>query len=82
MWGGEELAHRASILPVIVCSAGAAGLGVAGACSMLALGRARTLTCFTLLGGLLMAFSMSWLAAHYGLRGLHGADCFMVRSPA
>ena len=71
MWGGEELAQTsASILPVIVCSAGAAGLGVAGAYSMLALGRARTLTCFTLLGGLLMAFSMSWLAAHYGLRGL------------
>jgi exopolysaccharide biosynthesis WecB/TagA/CpsF family protein len=71
IWAGIEVARvSASILPVIVWSTTFAGLGVAGAYSMLALGRARTLTCFTLVAGLLMAFSMSWLAPRYGLRGL------------
>lgn len=70
-WGGGELARTcAAILPVIVWSTAFAGLGVAGAYSMLALGRARTLTCFTLAGGALMTLSMGWLAPRYGLQGM------------
>lgn len=70
-WGGVELAQRcASLLPAIVRSTAFAGLGVAGAYAMLALGHARTLTCFTLVGGVLMTFSMWWLAPHYGLQGM------------
>jgi len=70
-WGGTELTERsASILPIIVWSTALAGLGVAGAYSLLALGRARTLTSFTLLGGLLMTFSMWCLAPQYGLQGM------------
>ena len=64
---GVELAHQcAPLLPVIVWSTAFSGLGVAGAYSMLALGRAKTLTCFTLAGGILM----SWLARRYGLQGM------------
>ena len=70
-WGGVELARACdSILPAIVWSTAFAGLGVAGAYSMLALGRARTLTCFTLAGGVFMTFSMGWLAPRYGLQGM------------
>lgn len=70
-WGGVELAQRCAILlPVIVWSTAFAGLGVAGAYSMLALGHARTLTCFTLGGAVLMTFSMWWLALRYGLQGM------------
>ena len=68
---GVELAHQcAPLLPVIVWSTAFSGLGVAGAYSMLALGRAKTLTCFTLAGGILMSISMSWLARRYGLQGM------------
>lgn len=70
-WGGVELAQRcATLLPVIVWSTAFAGLGVAGAYSMLALGHARTLTFFTLVGGVLMTGSMGWLARSYGLQGM------------
>jgi exopolysaccharide biosynthesis WecB/TagA/CpsF family protein len=70
-WGGAELAQRCAVLlPVIVWSTAFAGAGVVGAYSMLALGRARTLTCFTLAGGALMTSSMWWLAPHYGLQGM------------
>ena len=70
-WGGVELAQTCAVLlPVIVWSTAFAGLGVAGAYSMLALGHARTLTCFTLLGGVLMTCSMGWLAPRYGLQGM------------
>jgi O-antigen/teichoic acid export membrane protein len=76
-WGGVELARTcASILPVIVWSTASAGLGVAGAYSMLALGRARTLTCFTLAGGVLMIISMSWLAPRHGLQGMAWSRMF------
>ena len=37
---------------------------------MLALGRAKTLTCFTLASGASMTLSMLWLAGRYGLQGL------------
>ncbi len=70
-WGGAELARTCTaILPVVVWSTAFAGLGVAGAYSMLALGRARTLTCFTLAGGVLMTCSMGWLASRFGLQGM------------
>ena len=58
------------ILPVIVWSTAFAALGVAGGYSMLALGRARTLTIFILAGGVLMTFSMWSLAARVGLEGM------------
>ena len=54
---------------------------------MLALGRARTLTCFTLAGGVLMTSSMAWLAARHGLQGmawsrmLYGPDTCLVYIP-
>ena len=70
-WGGLELAKNcAMILPVIVWSTAFAALGVAGGYSMLALGRARTLTIFILAGGVLMTFSMWSLAARVGLEGM------------
>jgi exopolysaccharide biosynthesis WecB/TagA/CpsF family protein len=70
-WGGVELARScAAILPIIVWSTAFAGLGVAGAYSMLALGHARALTCFTVLGGALMTASMCWLAPRFGLQGM------------
>jgi exopolysaccharide biosynthesis WecB/TagA/CpsF family protein len=71
MWGGADLAQRcADLLPIIVWSTAFAGLGVAGAYAMLALGHARTLTCFTLVGGVLMTCSMGWLARSHGLQGM------------
>lgn len=70
-WGGVELTRRcADIFPIIVWSTAFAGLGVAGAYSMLALGHARALTCFTVVGGVLMAASMWWLAPRQGLQGM------------
>ena len=70
-WGGVELAQRCAVLlPVVVWSTAFAGLGVTGAYSMLALGHARTLTWFTLFGGVLMTCSMGWLARSYGLQGM------------
>ena len=70
-WAGIELAQKcSSLLPVIVWSTAFAGLGVAGAYAMLALGHARTLTCFTVVGGVLMTCWMGWLAPHYGLHGM------------
>ncbi len=71
IWVGNELAQAgASILPIVVWSTAWAGLGVAGAYSMLALGRPRTLTCFTLAGGALATFAMWWLSARHGLIGM------------
>jgi exopolysaccharide biosynthesis WecB/TagA/CpsF family protein len=71
LWVGNELAQAgASILPVIVWSSAWTGLGVAGAYSMLALGRPRTLTCFTLAGGALATFAMWRLSTQYGLIGI------------
>jgi O-antigen/teichoic acid export membrane protein len=70
-WGGIELAQRcAPLLPIIVWSTAFAGLGVTGSYSMLALGRPKILTCFTVAGGALMTLSMGWLARHYGLQGM------------
>jgi O-antigen/teichoic acid export membrane protein len=71
VWGGDAIARTgASILPAIVWSTSAAGLGVAGAYSMLALGRVKTTTAFTLAGGALTAVAMPMLAKRYGLPGL------------
>jgi exopolysaccharide biosynthesis WecB/TagA/CpsF family protein len=71
IWGGAGLAQTsASLLPVIVWSTAWAGMGVAGAYSMLALGRPGILTCFTLAGGALTTVAMWWLSEQYGLKGM------------
>jgi O-antigen/teichoic acid export membrane protein len=70
-WGGLGLASQcAALLPVIAWSTAFTALGVTGGYSMLALGRARTLTLFTLAGGVLMCTSMWALATRFGLQGM------------
>jgi O-antigen/teichoic acid export membrane protein len=70
-WAGAGVAQiSGSLLPVIAWSTAASGLGVAGAYSMFALGRVKSVTCFILAGGALMSIAMWWLSGRFGLYGL------------
>jgi len=70
-WAGASVAETGgSLLPVIAWSTAASGLGVAGVYSMFALGRVKSVTCFILGGGTVMAAAMWLLSRRYGLQGL------------
>jgi len=71
VWAGTTMAQTSGpLLPVIAWSTAASGLGVAGAYSMSALGRVKSMTSFILAGGGLMTLAMWWLSRRYGLYGL------------
>jgi O-antigen/teichoic acid export membrane protein len=70
-WVGASVAQISGpLLPVIAWSTAASGLGVAGAYSMFALGRVKSVTWFILAGGALMSIAMYCLSRRYGLYGL------------
>jgi O-antigen/teichoic acid export membrane protein len=71
LWTGEPVAQAGrSVLPLIVCSTAAQGLGVAGSYAMLALGRVRLVTLLNLAGGAAMMLSTPWLLPNYGIHGM------------
>jgi O-antigen/teichoic acid export membrane protein len=70
MWAGEAIAAQSGrLLPLLAWSAAVSALGITGSYSMLALGRARTVTASTLLGCAVMLGSMPWLL-RFGLPGM------------
>lgn len=71
VWAGREAARVGGLmLPLIVWSTALPALNVSGFYSMLALGRARTVTWLGLIGGSMMLLSVPWCLTHFGLVGI------------
>jgi len=70
-WAGEAIAQAAApIFPLIVLGSALLGLSVTATYAMLALGQVRTVTWFSLGGGVAMLLTMGWLLHHSGVQGL------------
>ena len=59
-----------SILPAAILASALVGLAVTGVYAMLALGKAAAVVGTTLLGGVAMLISMTWLSHRYGIQGV------------
>ena len=70
-WAGPAVARdAASVLPVAAWSSALSALSVTGSYSLLALGKPRSVTFLSILGGLAMAAALTVLVPHYGLMGI------------
>jgi O-antigen/teichoic acid export membrane protein len=70
-WAGEAIARQAApIFSLVVIGSALLGLSVTGTYVMLALGRVRTVTWFSVAGGTAMLAMMWWLLPVGGMRGL------------
>ena len=77
IWAGPVLAASAGrLLPVIAWSSSLSALAVTGSYSLLALSKPRSVTIFTILGGLAMLIAIPILVPHHGLSGIAYARLF------
>jgi O-antigen/teichoic acid export membrane protein len=77
LWAGDSIVSAgSSLLAPIAWSSAFSALGVTGCYSMLAMGRAGTVTAFNVAGGLAMTGAIVLLVPHYGLAGIANGRLF------
>lgn len=70
-WAGEEIARSAApVMSVIVWSSALLGLNVTGTYALLAMGRVRIVTGFSLASGAFMLLLMLYLTPRFGIKGI------------